>query len=188
MLYSIMSRYFVAQDDLFSPEPANPSSPQQDAGTQEVVVDSQTTNTGLEFLDVDRYLPNQEQLDTFILNLNYFTLAWCLFYAALLYANFYFNRMLYPEGEVPKEARGVSQIYRAAKIWWTYLLCLVFLIAYKFFPILSYLTIFVYFYKLLHWDLVSILDIIDNYFGINEILGFFQNIFNKLKKLLSFKF
>jgi hypothetical protein len=175
----------IAQDLFTKPEEnVNP----EKSINQNTETNTDSDSNAFSNFDLNKLLPTQEKLDLFIRHLNSFTLAWCLFYAALLYANFYYNRMLYPEGEVGKEKRGVSQIYRAAKIWWTYLICLGFLIIYKVFPVFSYLTILVYFYKLIHWDLVSILDIVDNYFGINEILKFFQRIFKPLKKLLSFKF
>lgn len=57
-----------------------------------------------------------------ISSLNYFALAWCIFYALILVSDFFFYRVLYTNLELGRMRRGEQALINAAKIWLTYLL------------------------------------------------------------------
>jgi len=167
-----------AQDSLFQPSPAQPQT--------QVVTQTTTSSTAFDPL---AFLADGKGMESFIIQLNYFTLAWCIFYSVLFVADFFFCRMYHADGELPKEKLGVESIFRASYIWLTYLVCWVFLVLYSFFPnIFGAITILVYFWKLLSRDLPDIFDIIHNYVSFSGVFTTFRSVTGPFRKLLRLNF
>lgn len=138
--------------------------------------------------DLFAYLSDPSSLQGFILQLNRFTIAWCIFYSILFVLDFFHMRMYHSDGEVPKMMLGEGSIRRALGLWWSYLICWVFLLLYFLFPIVGIVTIAVYFLKLLSIDLPNIFDLIHNHVGFGGPTQLFKNVTNPLKKLLHGEF
>lgn len=99
---------------------------------------------------------------------NIFVLVWTVFYSTLLFADFYFYRVKYSEGETDRELKGVTSIRGARRMWITYLVCLGFYTAVYFTnggvqTVLTVITIIVYILK------VAVADI--------PIIPYFSGVF-----------
>jgi hypothetical protein len=169
-----------AQDNLFQNETNSPvNTPVSQTPTAVPVTNF---DFGAGFFDS---LIDPERVRLFILQLNGFTLAWCILYSALFLWDFYFYRLKYTDGEIAREKIGIQSLNRAFKIWYSYLFCCLALYIYSLFPVVSLLTILVYFYKLLSVDLPEILDIIHDYVGLNGIHKNYRKIVTPIRRLLS---
>jgi hypothetical protein len=151
-------------------------------------VSTTTASTSGIAFDPFTFLSNPELFRDFISRLNYFTLAWCVFYSALFMADFFFCRMYYSDGEVGKEEVGISSIKNSAKLWWSYLIAWLFYVLYSLSPVFGLLTILVYFWKLLFADLPIVLGIIHNYIGYNGTFGLYRKIVDPIRDLFSLNF
>ena len=88
---------------------------------------------------------NSDFFLTFISNLNYFVLAWSIFYSAILYMNFYYWRLYRTADRLHHEAKGVKAIQDAWWIWFRYihvLLLLTMAVDYKNFALLIFGLLF----------------------------------------------
>lgn len=124
-------------------------------------------------------------IQSFIIRLNYFTLAWCIFYSILFVGDFFFCRMYYSDGDLSKEKMGVDSIHRAAKIWWSYLICWLFLVIYSIFPITGIFTIIIYFFKIFFVDLAKVLDIIHDDVPFSGVFTAYRNIVAPIQRLFT---
>jgi hypothetical protein len=180
-----MPTYF-AQENLFDSTPNNGTPVDT---TQTTVNNSavNSTSTGLN-LDLSSTIFSDGSIKSFIFQLNSFTLAWCIFYSVLFVADFYFYRLKYSDGVIDRERLGVDSLKRAFNIWFSYFFCWIALVVYGYVPLLGFITIMVYFGKLLIADLPLILDIIHDYVGLNGIHTNYKKIVAPLIKLLKLDF
>lgn len=127
-------------------------------------------------------------LRVFVLWLNAFTVAWCIFYSIMFVADFYFYRMKFSDGDIGREKVGVTSLARAAKLWWTYLICWLFFLLYYYFPQTTLIVVLVYLFKLIVVDAPVVLDIIHDETSFSGVFTQFRNITQPLKDLLSLRF
>lgn len=73
----------------------------------------------------------QVNLGEWLYWLNIFTLAWCIFYSAILIGNFYYYWVNFADGEVVNEKKGAKAISDAAWMWWSYLSAVIIYIIFK---------------------------------------------------------
>jgi hypothetical protein len=88
---------------------------------------------------------NSDFFLTFISNLNYFVLAFSIFYSIILYMNFYYWRLYRTADRLHHEAKGVKAIQDAWWIWFRYihvLLLLTMAVDYKNFALLIFGLLF----------------------------------------------
>jgi hypothetical protein len=69
--------------------------------------------------------------DSFLYILNVFTLAFTFFYSLVFMGDFFFYRVRNNGGEVEREQKGVSALYLALQLWWTYAFSLTVYLIYK---------------------------------------------------------
>jgi hypothetical protein len=178
-----MNVYF-AQDNLFN---------NTTTGTDNTTVTTATgtpssVGNGTSGLDILTNYFSDDNIKNFLLRLNSFTLAWCIFYSVLFVADFFFYRMRFTDGDIAREKIGVQSLRRAFNIWFSYLFCWLGLVAFSFFPILGVIVIVGYFFKLLSVDLPMVLDIIHDYVGLNGVHTNYKKIVAPIIKLLKFDF
>jgi hypothetical protein len=118
-------------------------------------------------------------LGPFINNLNYFVLAWTIFYSVLFVCDFFFWRVLQGDGELPRYHKGENSMKFAATMWWTYLVCVIFFGIFLFTPkpfafITGCMTIIVYVLKVVVADLPK-LPVVSGWFissgGKSSLIG-----------------
>lgn len=176
------------QDNLFQ-NPTDVSLNPTDSSTQQSIVTATTNNTSSTIsFDPLSFFFDPDRIRTFIYQLNYFTLAWCIFYSCLFVADFFFYRLKYSDGEIDREKTGVSSLRNAFSLWISYMICWVVFVIYGYFQAISGLVIFVYIFKLLSADLPNILNIVHNNVGLNGIHPTYKKIVTPISKLLSLDF
>jgi hypothetical protein len=136
---------------------------------------SETVATTVTSAPID--LPSSSDLFLGIIsNLNYFLLAWSIYYTVILFMNFYYWRLYRNVDRLHHEAKGVKSIQDAWWIWFRYihvLLLLTMVINYKEFGILVFAFLF-YFIRAFLFKLYS------NYANVLlvlEVLAIFVAIF-----------
>ena len=169
---------YFAQDNLFNNNPG---------GAAPVTTTTTTQSPAFNF-DPFVGVLSDNSIRNFLLNLNSFTLAWCIFYSLLFVADFFFYRLKYTDGDLAREKIGVNSLVRAFNIWFGYLFCLIGLIVYNYAPVLGVIVIVGYFFKLLSVDLPMILDIIHDYIGLNGVHTTYKKMVAPIRKLLRFNF
>ncbi|MEM1312802.1 MAG: hypothetical protein AAGF07_05065 [Patescibacteria group bacterium] len=176
-----MSTYFIQENLFDSNLDSLPAQSEQEVVTRAIDTTSSEVN-------VSWYASffGDEAITDFIIQLNSFTLAWCILYSALFVADFYFYRLKYSDGDVDRERLGVSSLRRAFNLWFGYVFCLLALILYSYVPAFGMLTILVYVAKIVVADLPMILDIIHDYIGLNGIHTNYKRIVSPVIKLLKF--
>lgn len=160
---------------------------QSDSGNVSSKASSAATSSSLDFSNFEPITSffGGQGIQSFIIRLNYFTLAWCIFYSILFVGDFFFCRMYYSDGDLSKEKTGVDGIHRAAKIWWSYLICWIFLVIYSIFPITGILTIIIYFFKIFFVDLAKVLDIVHDDVPFSGVFTTYRNIVAPIQRLFT---
>jgi len=145
------------EDSNSSPEaPVEELAPSQTEDIQSLENNVDEPAFNLDFLNLENF--ENIQPEDIISILNYFSLAWTIFYSVLFVSNFFYFFVLYSgDGELPREKKGVHSLHRATSFWFTYLGCLILAWIYTlqipFANIFGFLVIIAYLSKLLIHDL-----------------------------------
>jgi hypothetical protein len=169
---------FYAQNDLFN-NSAN------DTVQTSSTVESGSTGFRIDFSNT---ILSEDNVRTFIIQLNSFVLAVCIVYSILFIMDFYFYRMSHSYGDLKREKIGVESLVKAVNLWFSYLFCLIALGIYGYFSFFGFITVLVYIVKLLHYDTPAALSIIHDYMAFNGIHSNYKKIVAPLIKLLRLDF
>ena len=177
-----------AQDDLFQDQPNTPvDTPVQDTtNTITLPPEEPTLLETVNFDGINSFFAG-ENIQSFIIQLNSFAIAWAIFYSVILVYDFFFFRVNHPENEIEREQLGVSSLEKAYKIWKNNILCLIALTVYRFFPVTGLFVILVYFYKIIVLDTPLILGMMHDYVGLTGVITNYNKIVSPIIKLLQWK-